>query len=264
MPVLTEEDRDHFRRHGYVVVPGAVDEDLLGAADAEIDAFVTAERPRDVHEAHGPIVVGDDAEPGQHQWFPDAARLPACDRALRGSDAFCAAHELVAPAQLGHAFDHIQVATTVPPWSHVPGGPHLDGHTEDPPGSFTMLAGIFLTDQTASASGNLWVWPGSHIAHAAMFRERGPGALLPTQGHPTMLDPPVALGAPVEVHGRRGDVLLAHYLLGHNKGGNTSRTTWRTIYYRLATGEHRRRWREALVDPWLDYPTLAQRQGGDT
>ena len=255
-PVLRDGDLEDFRRDGYVVVRGAVDERLLAAADEEIDEFIASERPRDVHRVHGPVVIGDDAEPGQHQWFPPVDRLPACDRALRGSDALRAAEELVAPAGLDHAFDHIQVATTVPPWSHVPGGPHLDGHTEDPPGTFTLLAGILLTDQRASASGNLWVWPGSHLTHSALFRERGPGALLPTQGHPTMLDPPVALGPPIEVHGGRGDVVLAHYLLGHNKGGNTSGTTRRTIYYRLAATGHRSRWEQAIADPWLEYPAV--------
>ena len=254
--MVTDDDRSQFQRDGYVVLRSLVPEDLLADADDEIDRFVESERPRDVHQVHAPVVEGDHAAPGQHQWFPPVARLPACDRALRRSDALQAANELTAPASLDHAFDHIQIATTVAPWSRRPGGPHIDGHTEDPPGSFTMLVGILLTDQSGSASGNLWVWPGSHLAHAQLFRERGPRVLLSTQGHLTLLDSPPELAAPVEITGRRGDVLLAHYLLGHNKGGNTSTHIRRTIYYRLATAEHRDCWEAALCDPWRDYPSL--------
>ena len=36
-----------------------------------------------------------------------------------------------------------------------------------------MLAGVALTDQRAPQSGNLWVWPGSHLGHQALFQEQG-------------------------------------------------------------------------------------------
>ena len=113
----------------------------------------------------------------------------------------------------------------MPPYHHVPGGPHIDGHRPgpDPPASFTLLAAVFLTDQRASRSGNLWVWPGSHLDHQRLFLDRGTDALKATGGHATLLHPPVQLSAPVEVKGGRGDLLLAHFLLGHNKGGNAGR-----------------------------------------
>ena len=41
---------------------------------------------------------------------------------------------------------------------HIPGGPHIDGW--EPGASFTMLAGVLLTGQRGTQSGNLWVWPG--------------------------------------------------------------------------------------------------------
>jgi ectoine hydroxylase-related dioxygenase (phytanoyl-CoA dioxygenase family) len=254
--ILTAGEREQFQRDGYVLVGSVVAEDLLARADEEIDRFIHAEQPTDVLEVHGPAVLRDHAEPGQHQWFPPVDRLPACDAALRSSDALRAANELVAPGELVHAFDHIQVATTVAPWSHVPDGPHLDGHTEHPPNSFTMLVGILLTDQSDSQSGNLWVWPGSHLQHSRMFSDRGARVLLESQGHPKLIAPPIELGHPTEIRGRRGDVLLAHYLLGHNKGGNASSKTRRTIYYRLATHDHRKHWEDALSDPWHEYPAL--------
>lgn len=244
---LTDEDLRTFAAQGFLVIGDVVPEPLLAAADLEIDGLIEAMDP---HEGN--------RGPGPNLWFPPRARLPRCDEVLRSSPALAIADELVAPGHLDHRFDHIQVATTVPPYSHIPGGPHIDGHGPgfDPPESFTMLAGVFLTDQTAHQSGNLWVWPGSHMAHSALFHERGSKVLLQSGGHSTLLNPPLQLGAPVEITGRRGDLLLAHFLLGHNKGGNLADHVRRTIYYRLALDDHPSRWEQTFLDPWTEYPRV--------
>jgi hypothetical protein len=242
--LIADDDLQDFARDGFLLIPGAVPEELLAAADAEIDGLIAQEPPDQ-----------GDGGPGQSLWFPPRRRLPACEAALSRSAALGAA---LAPLRLEHAFDHIQVATTMPPWPHIPGGPHIDGHGrgEDPPGSFTLLAGILLTDQQARRSGNLWVWPGSHLAHAELFRERGTRILMPSGGHLTSLDPPPELGPKVELTGRRGDLLLAHFLLGHNGGGNTGPRPRRTIYYRMAVPGHVQGWEQTFLDPWTEYEPI--------
>ena len=199
-----------------------------------------------------------DGGPGQRAWFPPCRRLPRCDDVLRRSPVLAIAEELVTPNTLDHAFDHIQVATTVAPWSHVPGGPHIDGHgpAQDPPASFTLLAGVLLTEQRDPQSGNLWVWPGSHLAHERLFRERGTRVLQASGGHSTLIHPPAPLGPPRAVTGGRGDLVLAHFLLGHNKGGNLAPWDRRTIYYRLAVPGHAERWEETFLDAWTEYPAV--------
>lgn len=241
---LSDDDLRRFAYDGYLVVPNVVPDRLLATADAEIDELVEEIAP-----------IEGDGGPGPNLWFPPRARLPGCDNVLRSSPALGIAEELVAPFALDHAFDHIQVATTVPPYVHVPGGPHIDGHGpgQDTPASFTMLAGVLLIDQRAAQSGNLWVWPGSHLDHQRLFHDRGTGVLHQTGGHSTLLDPPATLGPSVEVVGGRGDLLLAHYLLGHNKGGNTAAHTRRTIYYRLAVPGHADRWESTFLDRWTEY-----------
>jgi hypothetical protein len=249
---LTDDDLRRFAVDGYLVVPDAVPEALLAAADAEIDELIRAVAP---HE-------GDDG-PGQHAWFPRRRRLPRCDDVLRRSPALAVAGELVAPDTLDHAFDHIQVATTVAPWSHVPGGPHIDGHGpgQDPPASFTMLVGVLLTEQRDTQSGNLWVWPGSHLAHERLFRDRGSRVLQASGGHSTLIAPPAPLGPPRAVTGGRGDLVLAHFLLGHNKGGNLAPWERRTIYYRLAVPGHAERWEQTFLDAWTEYPAVRRASG---
>jgi hypothetical protein len=244
---ITEADLAVFARDGYLVLRGVVPEALLVYVDAEVDRLLDEEPP---NEGNG--------GPGQNAWFMPRRRLPRCEDALHRSDATSIAAELVAPNALDFAFDHVQVAITVPPWTHIPGGPHIDGHGpgQDPPASFTMLAGILLTDQSEPGMGNLWVWPGSHLVHSVLFRERGTHVLQRTGGHGTLLDPAVEYGTPTAVLGHRGDLVLAHFLLGHNKGGNVAQAIRRTLYYRLAVPGHPTRWADTFLDPWTEYPPL--------
>ncbi len=188
--------------------------------------------------------------------LPDALTAP-----LLASPARDAAHALIAPGTL-EPLEHVQVSLNLPPFDHRPGGPHVDGlappEPSGRPGTFTMLAGILLTDQPAPDMGNLWVWPGSHRAAAAYLRERGADALLACAPYP-----PVELAEPRQVTGRAGDVLLAHYLLGHNIGGNVSRVTREVVYFRLRRDGHRERWRDCVRDPLLEFePVRDASEGG--
>ena len=244
MSQLNDEDLRRFARDGYIVIHDVVDESLLAAADAEIDRLIEHVMPQE-----------GDGGPGPNLWFQWRRRLPCCEAGLRQSAAIDIAEELTRPYPLDLAFDQIQVATTVPPFRHVPGGPHIDGHGpgQDPPASFTMLAGVLLSDQRATRRGNLWVWPGSHLDHQRLFHRRGTRVLQRTGGHSTLLDPPTNLNPAVEIRGGRGDLLLAHFLLGHNKGGNMAAEAWRTIYYRLAAPGHAARWESTFLEPWTEY-----------
>lgn len=242
--MLTDTQRDQFVSDGYVLVPAVVREELLAGIDAEIEGVVASDPP-------------SPGTTGKHFYFLPPERLPAADRALRESGALGLAQELTSPHRLVHGYGHLQVALNIPSWEHTPGGPHLDGyHDPERPHPFTLLAAIFLGDEMVSGAGNLWVWPGSHLAHAQLFESHGVTALMETGGHSTLLQPPLDLGDPVPVIANRGDLLLAHYLLGHNSGGNTTTKTRRAMYYRLSTTGHDERWANTLVDPFLEYPTI--------
>jgi ectoine hydroxylase-related dioxygenase (phytanoyl-CoA dioxygenase family) len=242
--VLTAEQLRVFAADGFVLVRGAVPEHLLSAADLEIDALVAADPP-----PAGTV--------GQHFWFLPPARLPAADAALRASGALALAGGLVAPLTLDHARHHIQVALNIPPFSHRPGAPHIDGHRPNEPiGSFTMLAAIYLSDESRPDSGDLWVWPGSHRVHQGVFASCGVDVLRDVSGHAALLDPPVDFGIGRPLLARRGDLLLAHYLLGHNIGGNTGDHVRRILYYRLAAAGHRDRSAATFLDPFTEYAPL--------
>lgn len=152
-------------------------------------------------------------------WVNDVSPPNPLLSLLTDSSAFEIISALIRPLQLTMP-QQAQVSINIPPFPHRPGGPHLDGiSVTEPsgrPGTFTLLAGFFLTDQSQPDMGNLWVWPGSHHVGAAYLIEHGPDALLNIE-HPLY-----PMARPEQVVGKAGDLFLGHYMLGHNMGGNLS------------------------------------------
>lgn len=236
-PVLQHKQVLQFATHGYVVIPQAIPANLVHEASRTIDALVARRPPAaDVR--------------GNHFYFPHAVNVPPLLALLTESPAWSYAESLTGPGTLEVPWQ-VQVALNIPPFAHRPGGHHIDGYPPEPdgrPGTFTLLAGVLMSDQLGANAGNLWVWPGTHLTHAEYFREHGPDAFFDAAGYP-----PIRLPEPEQVRGRTGDLLLAHYLLGHNIGGNISDTTRRAVYFRVKHVEHDPRWRELLQDPWGEY-----------
>jgi hypothetical protein len=236
--VLSAQQLRSFGERGFVLVPGVLSADLLDEARRRIGALVDERPPPQGHR-------------GSHfYWLSLDTGHPLLEPLVR-SGAFDLAQSLVRPGRLVLPAQ-AQVALTIPPFRHRPGGPHVDGldplGPDGTPQTFTLLAGLLLTDQSADDMGNLWVWPGTHLTTANYLREAGPDALA------TAPYPPVALPEPEQVHGRAGDLLLAHYLLAHNIGGNTAPHVRECLYYRLHAEGHRDRWRAAVQDAFAEFP----------
>lgn len=235
--VLSRGQVEEFAERGFVVLPGVVPREVVQAAARAIDHLIEREPPG--AEVWGP-----------YNYFRSAGETPDVAALLTGSPAFGLAEALTGAGTL-EVPGQVQVALNIPPFPHRPGMHHIDGFPPEPdgrPGTFTMLAGVLMSDQRGPDAGNLWVWPGTHLTHAAYFREHGPDAFFAAGGYP-----PIRLPGPEQVTGEPGDLLLAHYLLGHNIGGNTSPAVRRAVYYRIKRTGHDLRWREFLTDPWLDY-----------
>src|SRR5690348_6269974 len=156
---------------GYVVIPGALDDAQLRRGRDVAAAMLAAEPPPPGHA--GPYFL----------W----PRLGGTGHPLLDFYAGTGIGRLAAGllrADLGVADpDFAQLATTIPPFPHRPGGPHVDGVTpgepDGRPGTFSLLAGVWLTDQREPNRGNLWVWPGTHLRFGAYLAERGADALAP-------------------------------------------------------------------------------------
>ena len=239
--MLNSGQLKQFAERGFLLLPQVIPPDVTVAASTAIDELIK-------HDPPGPDVRGP------HNYFPEARQAPAL---LTGSPAFGLAESLTGPGTLEVPWQ-VQVALNIPPFGHRPGMHHIDGAPGEPdgrPGTFTMLAGVLMSDQRDEDSGNLWVWPGTHLSHADYFRQHGPDAFFAAGGYP-----PIRRPEPEQVKGRTGDLLLAHYLLGHNIGGNTSAAVRRAVYFRIKRAGHDARWGEFLEDPWLDYDTVRDRE----
>jgi hypothetical protein len=243
--VLEPGQVKEFAERGFLLLPGVVPTPVIAGATATIDRLVEAAPP--APDTRGP-----------HNYFTETAAAPALLALLTGSPVFGLAEALTGPGTLDVPWQ-AQVALNIPPFPHRPGMHHLDGAPGEPdgrPGTFTMLVGVLMSDQTDDDAGNLWVWPGTHLRHAEYFRANGPDAFFTAAGYP-----PIALPEPEQIRGRAGDVLLAHYLLGHNIGGNVATATRRAVYFRVKRTGHDPRWRDFLQDPWFDYAPVRATSG---
>ena len=244
--VLSDTQINEFAERGYIVVPRAVPADILDKAAQRIDEVAAADPPAE-------------GKRGAHFYFLETKDEPALIAPLTSTPAFGNAEDLAGRGTLEVPWQ-VQIALNIPPYSHRPGLPHIDASNAEPTegpvrGTFTMLAGILMTDQLTENSGNLWVWPGTHLTHAAYFRQHGPQMFCAY--------PPIDLPTPEQVTGRAGDLLLAHYLLGHNIGGNfDSEQTRRVLYFRISNIDHAAHRDQFLQDAWLEYEPIRSQPVG--
>lgn len=244
MTVIGPEALAAFREQGYVVIP-----DVLSEAELAEGRHIVAAMLEKAPPAQGQV--------GPHflwpRFGPEGHGLLDFYRAI-GLEELTAG--LLRPGLGVEEPDFAQVATTIPPWPHRPGGPHMDGLTppapDGRPGTFSLLAGVWLTDQADFHQGNLWVWPGTHLKSGEYLAEHGADILTrPDELGPGPY-PQVDLGEPTQAIGKAGSVLFAHFLLAHNIGGHDGPAEAgrrETIYYRLHADGHKDRWRDAVTDP---------------
>jgi hypothetical protein len=248
MTVITGEMRTAFRRQGFVVIPGVLSGEQIEAGRKVIAAML-AEQP--FAEGHvGPYFLWPRFGSAGHpllDFYREVGVAELAGQLLRSDLAV-------------QDPDFAQVATTVPPWPHRPGGPHVDGLTpgeaDGRPGTFSVLAGVWLTDHGQRHCGNLWVWPGTHLRFGQYLAERGADALTRIDDMNPGPYPKIDLGEPTQAVGAAGSVLFAHYLLAHNIGGHDvagEDGRRETIYYRLHASGHRQRWREVVADPLVEF-----------
>ena len=247
--MLTDTMRRTFREQGYVVIPSVL-------TDAQLEhgrALVAAQLLED------PLPAGHVGNLARWPRFTASGANPLLEFYREVGVAQYAARLLREDLAL-QAPDFAQVAVTIPPWPHRPGGPHLDGLTPMPksgvPGTFSLLAGVWLSDQSAPNHGNLWVWPGTHLRAGAYFAKHGADAITRVAALGPGPYPRVDLGTPTQAVGPAGSLLFAHYLLAHNIGGHAgpAHAAWRrTLYYRLSTVGHSERWRTIVTEPLHEF-----------
>lgn len=245
---LTDAQRRSLTEDGYLVVRGAVPRPQVDAAVRAINAD-----------------IGQGIDPARIRNFQSLSFCPGLQRdpvivgLYRDSAVMPIVEELIGPGRV-RPIEDAQIALRFPTAApKKPYGPHIDGLPDReglngvPPGTiftFTGIACVLLSPLTGPDAGNFTVWRGSHRVHSAYLREHGLAAL------PQM---PLATDCErVPITGEPGDVVIAHYLLGHTVSPNLSPHVRYACFFRLSTHGLEER-REALVrDPWLDWEGLRE------
>ena len=135
-------------------------------------------------------------------------------------------------------------AESISPRPHIDGfATGLNGVPADRIYSHTVLIGVFLTPVRTEFAGNFTVWPGSHYLYERYFRERGKRAM-----HEPM--PELQLGEPVQLCCDAGDVVLAHYSLGHTAAVNTAEQDRIAIFFRAVLSAAQKDGWPYLINIW--------------
>ncbi|MBA3846131.1 MAG: hypothetical protein H0X45_05745 [Planctomycetes bacterium] len=238
---LDQDQRQSLRAQGFLHLPGVVAPELVRRALRTINNDLS----RGIDPARLPIF--------QAQSFcPDVTATPAITDLMERSGArtliesATGALKPVGSGQIALRWPRLEDAKGV-------GKAHIDGTYSPTNGvpagkilNFTALACVLLSDLPDEFAGNFTLWPGSHLVHERHFREHGPEALLN--------EPKLDLGVARQITGKAGDVILAHYLLGHTVASNCSPHIRYAVFFRLeSTAFNDGNRLGSITDAWRDW-----------
>ncbi|RYH31880.1 hypothetical protein EON65_01690 [archaeon] len=156
-------------------------------------------------------------------------------------------------------------------------GWHIDGLERGKYGSFSLLIGVPLNEQTEPWGGNLCLHPRSHYALLpylkAYYRvgeeeEGGPLPIKPNLGEPVQVCLQAgaggqevletgASGKPGSVREFRGDVVIAFHKVAHRGGPNYSGAVRKMLYFRISHQQHADLRQASLEDPLIEFAGLS-------
>ncbi|HEU0252764.1 MAG TPA: hypothetical protein VFR12_06995 [Pyrinomonadaceae bacterium] len=214
--------QEHLRTQGFAQFPGLTPEPLIRAAleAIEMDLSSNYDPERQV-------------EYDNRSYCPDLKGTPPIMNLLSQSPVYNLLDGIFEVDKLGWDGGQIAIRRAHNFPEPVPPTPHLDGFASGTNGldegkiyNHTVLVGVFLTSVRSEFAGNFTVWPGSHHVYENYFRKRGPRAMSEPM-------PASEIGEPVQLMCGVGDVVLAHYQLGHSAAVNTADVDRIAIYFRV-------------------------------
>ncbi len=221
MAYLTIADKEHFKEHGYVVIRGALDQQVID--DALDMLWNNVEEDRNapdswIGKGYRTVRIGGEE---------------AIRRTVYSAPAFAMAEDMVGKGTLrneGGVTPHLNFPNPNQEWREPRG--HLDGYhtpTNGVPkgtvGAFTLGATAYL-GKVDARGGGFTVWPGTHKIFGEYFRYHDIDSL---KGGIAPFD----IGKGVEITGGPGDVCFWHHQLSHTAGPNLSRNVRIALIGRL-------------------------------
>lgn len=251
--VLSDADIKHFKERGYVIVQDAILPELvrdalrcinhqLGKPDcweADMNPLNAAQLALKLPQ-HG---VGRDLFNKSPKFWSAVNILLGEGNVKPWSSGQQVALRFPQPPEVGHDNPDTKKGTQY----------HIDGMAQNKLCPFSLLCGVALSDQTRPNMGNLHVFPGSHM-HEGLRNYYAQKIDDDNQGEADEGKP--NLGASEQVLLKPGDVVLAHQLLAHRVGMNTSEHIRYQLYYRVKHNEHADLKDQIIRDPWVEFSSL--------
>jgi hypothetical protein len=246
---LTVTQRNELYKNGFVKIPGAISQLMVDRALQAIN--------------HS---LGEGIDPEQLNIYRSQSYCPEIQGSNAIMDLF---HKSPVLDLVGSVINleeiepvrHGQIALRFPEAEIIPRSahPHIDGMYSPNNGvrqgeiySFTALVCVVLSDLPNENAGNFTVWPGTHLQNAEYFKKHGADTLLNGM-------PPVEMPEPLQITGKPGDVIIAHYTLAHGVTPNVSPNNRYAIFYRIKhTGITPTTWRQSMEDIWMHWPGMRE------
>jgi len=245
MTTLTDEQKQRMLQEGFVLLKHAVPTDLVHRARQAIN-----------HRMGRGMHPDEMTRFRVQSYFPELKTTPEILDTLTRSAVFPTAQAFAGGGLLEPAGAQLALRFPAAPGDQPkPPGPHVDGTPSPnngvPPGtlaSFTMLAGVMLSDVAVPHRGNFTVWPGGHRKVGAFLAEHGPDPLIKGLA---ALD--LDLGEPHPICAEAGDAVLAHYMLPHSVGPHTGPDIRYTLFARLRHRDHDHHRQQAMRNLWHEW-----------
>jgi hypothetical protein len=248
--ILSAQDIAHFRREGYIIIKNAIPAPLIKTAMRSInyqlgqpscwqvddDALnANTQIKLSVHDS----VSGNIFNRSPKFWSAVSVLLGSGNVApwKRGAQV---ALRFPQPPEKGFDVPDAKPGTQY----------HIDGMGQNRLCPFSLLCGVALSDQSRPSMGNLHVFPRSHL-HEGLRKYYKDQINDDEQDEQDERKPD--LGDSVQVLLEPGDVVIAHQLLGHRVGVNTSESIRYQLYYRVKHQCHEDYKEQIIDDPWVEF-----------
>lgn len=132
---------------------------------------------------------------------------------------------------------------------------HIDGFPDKGrQETYTLNAGVFLSDIPAPFMGNFKVCPGSHLEVAEHARRHGHAGINASLRE-------LRFPKTEQLLVKAGDAVVCHYNLVHSREWNCSPNIRYAVFFRIYAAGHLDRWEKALREPWLEWEGIKELTG---
>lgn len=247
---LTIAEKQHFRDQGYVVLRGAIPPRRIAAARQVINHSLGEQGipPDDLPKLRQTSYCGEERQnPVLTDLFNRSVVFTAFESVFGEGNV-----QRTGGAQIALRFPRPLYQQAKPPHGHLDGiGTGLNNMEKGAYSrSFTALAVVLLNDLPEPYWGNFTVWPRSHTAFEAYFKEHGHGEM--ASGMPKIEYPE----GPLQMTGKAGDVVLAHHLMVHGAAPNTGPEIRYAAIFRARHSDVEKNDKDAYTDMWREWPGI--------